>query len=70
MLAAYQSSLSNKKHAILSGVLGCRQVVRHMVLVHAFGGSNPSTPAMENTLDLFDLTYFLLLEIGFEPRFC
>ena len=28
-------------------LLGCRQVVRHMVLVHAFGGSNPSTPAMK-----------------------
>lgn len=27
--------------------MGCRQVVRHMVLVHAFGGSNPSTPAIE-----------------------
>lgn len=29
----------------LSHILGCGQVVRHMVLVHAFGGSNPSTPA-------------------------
>ena len=26
-------------------LLGIGQVVRHMVLVHAFGGSNPSTPA-------------------------
>ena len=25
--------------------MGCRQVVRHMVLVHAFGGSSPSIPA-------------------------
>ena len=25
--------------------MGCRQVVRHVVLVHAFGGSNPSIPA-------------------------
>ena len=24
--------------------MGCSQVVRHMVLVHAFGGSNPSAP--------------------------
>ena len=27
------------------GALGTRQVVRHVVLVHAFGGSNPSSPA-------------------------
>ena len=29
----------------INGLVGCRQVVRHMVLVHAFGGSSPSTPA-------------------------
>ena len=29
-------------------VLGWRQVVRHVVLVHACGGSNPSTPAKKN----------------------
>jgi hypothetical protein len=28
-------------------LLGRGQVVRHMVLVHAFGGSNPSAPAMK-----------------------
>ena len=38
-------------------VMGCGQVVRHMVLVHAFGGSNPSTPAT--------------LKVGsFDPVFC
>jgi hypothetical protein len=26
-------------------MMGCRQVVRHQVLVLAFGGSNPSIPA-------------------------
>ena len=26
--------------------MGCRQVVRHQVLVLAFGGSNPSIPAI------------------------
>ena len=30
----------------ISIILGSRQVVRHMVLVHAFGGSNPSSPAI------------------------
>ena len=29
-------------------LLGCRQVVRHWVLVPAFGGSNPSIPAKKN----------------------
>ena len=28
-------------------IVGCRQVVRHQVLVLAFGGSNPSIPAMK-----------------------
>ena len=27
--------------------MGCRQVVRHQGLVLAFGGSNPSIPAMK-----------------------
>ena len=31
--------------ALQSAFLGRGQVVRHMVLVHAFGGSNPSAPA-------------------------
>ncbi len=26
-------------------IMGCSQVVRHMVLVHACAGSNPATPA-------------------------
>ena len=30
---------------IVYDTMGSRQVVRHMVLVHAFGGSNPSSPA-------------------------
>lgn len=29
---------------ILIALLGCRQVVRHQVLVLTFGGSNPSIP--------------------------
>ena len=29
---------------ILLALLGCRQVVRHQVLVLTFGGSNPSIP--------------------------
>ncbi len=40
--------------------MGCGQVVRHQVLVLAFGGSNPSTPAMKNALDLSDLRHFSL----------
>ncbi len=28
-------------------MMGCGQVVRHQVLVLAFGGSNPSIPAIE-----------------------
>ena len=28
--------------------MGCGQVVRHQVLVLAFGGSNPSIPAIRN----------------------
>ena len=31
--------------------LGCRQVVRHQVLVLAFGGSNPSIPAKRSMLN-------------------
>lgn len=30
---------------VMNSLLGIRQVVRHVVLVHAFGGSNPSSPA-------------------------
>ena len=36
----------------ISKVLGIRQVVRHWVLVPAFGGSNPSSPAKEIILYL------------------
>lgn len=40
----YDSITSERGHLTL---LGCRQVVRHWFLVPAFGGSNPSTPAMK-----------------------
>jgi hypothetical protein len=44
-----------------------------MVLVHAFGGSNPSTPAMKKVLDFQILGLFSIVEVeqfeaGFE--FC
>ncbi len=34
--------------------LGCRQAVRHQVLVLAFRGSNPCTPAIFPLLAYFD----------------
>ena len=40
-------------------LLGCGQVVRHMVLVHAFGGSNPSTPAKKIDVGLKAYVNFL-----------
>lgn len=36
------------EYAIIVVVLGCRQVVRHMVLVHAFAGSIPAIPATQS----------------------
>ena len=30
---------------MLASLLGCRQAVRHQVLILTCGGSNPSTPA-------------------------
>ncbi len=38
-------NISGRVIASLISVLGCRQVVRHRILVPAFGGSNPPTPA-------------------------
>lgn len=35
-----------KKYFLFLPSLGIRQVVRHRVLVPAFGGSNPSSPAI------------------------
>jgi hypothetical protein len=32
---------------IVTLIMGCGQVVRHQVLVLAFGGSNPSIPARD-----------------------
>ena len=40
-LPDYSRTFRNRNHTLL----GCRQVVRHMVLVHAFGSSILSTPA-------------------------
>ena len=51
----------------INGLVGCRQVVRHMVLVHAFGGSNPSTPAMKNDRT-FVRSFFIVLWSGLHPR--
>ena len=45
-------------------IVGSRQVVRHMVLVHAFGGSIPSSPAIEMSVGLYDRRIFLLLRCG------
>lgn len=36
---------------LLLFVLGCRQAVRHQVLVLAFRGSNPCTPAIISVFD-------------------
>ena len=44
--------------AIIKIAMGCRQVVRHKVLVLAFGGSNPSIPTI--------LCYKMLL--SFSPQ--
>ncbi len=44
--------------------MGCRQVVRHQVLVLAFGGSNPSIPAKKNTGLMIGI--FLGLDSRFE----
>ncbi len=49
--------------------MGCRQVVRHWFLVPAFGGSNPSIPAIEKAVGLYGLRLFLLLRLGdLNPR--
>ena len=50
-------------HALL--MLGRRQVVRHQVLVLAFGGSNPSGPAIYDIIiyDLIELTSVFLENI-------
>ncbi|HRQ87060.1 MAG TPA: hypothetical protein PLY16_03030, partial [Candidatus Saccharibacteria bacterium] len=44
------------------------QVVRHQVLVLAFGGSNPSIPAMK-IVRPYGLAFFISLS-GLNPRFC
>ena len=42
----WTKTISNWPYGYLNNSLvGSGQVVRHMVLVHAFGGSNPSSPA-------------------------
>lgn len=40
--------------------MGCRQVVRHLVLVQAFGGSSPSIPDKKEVR--FILCLFFILE--------
>lgn len=47
--------------------LGIRQVVRHWVLVPAFGGSNPSSPARENT-SAFAGVFSVMIQIGIGGR--
>lgn len=37
-------------YVVLYFLLGCRQAVRHQVLVLAFRGSNPCTPAIISVL--------------------
>ena len=46
-LLVYNVASNVFRYALL--ILGCGQVVRHQVLVLAFGGSNPSIPAIEIT---------------------
>ncbi len=41
----------NSIQCTTSGSMGCGQVVRHQVLVLAFGGSNPSIPARSSVLN-------------------
>ena len=41
--------------------MGCSQAVRHLVLVQAFGGSNPSTPAIVQTVQTMYTTAPLYL---------
>ena len=48
-------------------IVGCRQVVRHWFLVPAFGGSNPSIPAMKNRVHLGS---FFHAEIGIQTPEC
>ena len=50
-------------------IVGRGQVVRHQVLVLAFGGSNPSIPAMK-IVRPFGLAFFITLDWDPNPQFC
>ena len=41
--------------------MGRRQVVRHLVLVQAFGGSNPSAPDVKSGVKFISSLFLILL---------